>query len=217
MAFTEKTKRYLAIGGGVAACAALVAAISLQFGRAPVKEDVLLTDSPPVTELVIDPSGLQTGGADQEKEPPAETETEKETEKETESQLETQELVIRPNIDPEKTYQPVDVRPVQTDQSEQSIQPEPTKPEAPEEGKLTDPTVKPNGEKVEGTPVPVEHEHVERPTETEPSLDTPQAGDTSGNQIYVPGFGWVENHGGGGSGTVAEDMYENGNKIGIMD
>lgn len=213
MAFTEKTKRYLAISGGVAACVVLVAAISLQFGRAPAREDVLPTDSPQVTELVVDPGGLQTGGADQEKEPPAETQTEKETEPQTE----TKELVIKPNIDPEKTKQPVDERPAQTNQSEQSIQPEPTKPEAPEKGKLTDPTVKPNGEKVEGTPVPVEHEHVERPAETEPSPDTPQAGDTSGNQIYVPGFGWVENHGGGGSGTVAEDMYENGNKIGIMD
>ena len=209
MAFTEKTKRYLAIGGGVAACVVLVAAISLQFGRDPAKEDVLPTDSPQVTEFVIDPSGLQTGGVVQEKEPPTESQTEKDTE--------PQELVIKPNIDPEKTDQPVDARPAQTDQSEQSIQPEPTKPEAPEEVKLIDPTVKPNGEKVEGTPVPVEHEHVERPTETEPSPDTPQAGDISGNQIYVPGFGWVENHGGGGSGTVAEDMYENGNKIGIMD
>lgn len=51
MAFTEKTKRYLAIGGGVAACVVLVAAISLQFGRAPAKEDVLPPDSPQVTEL----------------------------------------------------------------------------------------------------------------------------------------------------------------------
>ena len=23
-------------------------------------------------------------------------------------------------------------------------------------------------------------------------------------QIYIPGFGWVENHGGGGSGSVVE-------------
>ena len=47
--------------------------------------------------------------------------------------------------------------------------------------------------------------------------DEPQAGDTKNGQIYIPGFGWVQNNGGGGSGTVAEDMYENGNKIGIMD
>ena len=63
----------------------------------------------------------------------------------------------------------------------------------------------------------VDHEAVEKPSEPVADPEQPQAGDTSGNQIYVPGFGWVENHGGGGSGTAAEDMYENGNKIGIMD
>lgn len=82
---------------------------------------------------------------------------------------------------------------------------------------LTQPTKKPDGTKLEEPPVPVDHESVEKPAEPEPDPGQPQAGDTSGNQIYVPGFGWVENHGGGGSGTVAEDMYENGNKIGIMD
>ena len=111
----------------------------------------------------------------------------------------------------------MDSRPAQTDQAEQSIQPEPTKPETPNEEVLKDPTTKPDGTKVEGTPEAVEHEHVEKPEELPANPDEPQAGDTSGGQIYIPGFGWVENHGGGGSGTVAEDMYENGNKIGIMD
>ncbi|ARP50225.1 MULTISPECIES: DUF6550 family protein [Caproicibacterium] len=36
-------------------------------------------------------------------------------------------------------------------------------------------------------------------------------------KIYVPGFGWVTNNGGGGSGSTASDMYENGNKVGQMD
>lgn len=66
-------------------------------------------------------------------------------------------------------------------------------------------------------PEPVDHEQVETPAQTEPAPGEPQAGDTKDGQIYVPGFGWVENHGGGGSGTTAEDMYENGNKIGSMD
>lgn len=82
---------------------------------------------------------------------------------------------------------------------------------------LTDPTQKPDGTKQDTPPVPVDHEAVEKPSEPVADPEQPQAGDTSGNQIYVPGFGWVENHGGGGSGTAAEDMYENGNKIGIMD
>lgn len=36
-------------------------------------------------------------------------------------------------------------------------------------------------------------------------------------KIYVPGFGWVTDNGGGGSGSTASDMYENGNKVGQMD
>ena len=35
--------------------------------------------------------------------------------------------------------------------------------------------------------------------------------------VWIPGFGWIEDNGGGNAGTVAEDMYENGHKIGIMD
>ncbi len=35
-------------------------------------------------------------------------------------------------------------------------------------------------------------------------------------QIYIDGFGWIKDEGGENVGTVAEDMYENGNKIGIM-
>ena len=35
------------------------------------------------------------------------------------------------------------------------------------------------------------------------------------NMVYVPGFGWVESQG-PNHAEYAEDMYENGNKIGIM-
>jgi len=35
--------------------------------------------------------------------------------------------------------------------------------------------------------------------------------------VWIPGFGWIEDNGGGNVGTIAEDMYENGHKIGIMD
>jgi len=34
--------------------------------------------------------------------------------------------------------------------------------------------------------------------------------------IWIPGFGWIEDQGGGSHGTVAKDMYEKGNKIGVM-
>ena len=41
MKLTEKTKRYLAIGGGAAICIGLVAAISLQFGKMPTGEALI--------------------------------------------------------------------------------------------------------------------------------------------------------------------------------
>ena len=58
----------------------------------------------------------------------------------------------------------------------------------------------------------------EEPEGTKPLVDdTPKIGDTKDGMIYIEGFGWVVDNGGGGSGTVADDMYENGNKVGIMD
>ena len=53
----------------------------------------------------------------------------------------------------------------------------------------------------ESTPEPAE----------EQTTDTPQSCD----MVYVPGFGWIESQG-PNQVDYAEDMYENGNKIGIM-
>ena len=101
--------------------------------------------------------------------------------------------------------------------TEQTIQGDVEKPKEPTKEQLTDPTQKPNGEKVETPPEPVEHDKVEKPTETPKSDDVPQGGDTNNQgKTYLPGFGWIENSG-ENQGTVAEDMYENGNKIGNMD
>ena len=60
MKLTEKTKRYLAVGGGSMICIALIAAISLQFGRNPSGEDVLPEGSRPITEIIVNPSVIQT-------------------------------------------------------------------------------------------------------------------------------------------------------------
>lgn len=198
MKLAERTKRYLAIGGGAVICIGLIAAISLQFGKAPAGEDTLPEESSAAAEIVVDLSDVQ----------------EEETNADEELVINTETSTA---VKTEEGTQPVDSRPAQTDQTEQSIQPDVTKPEKPSEEILTDPTQKPDGTKVETPPVPVEHEEVITPPETTPAAGEPQAGDTQDGQIYVPGFGWVENQGGGGSGTTADDMYENGNKIGIMD
>lgn len=53
----------------------------------------------------------------------------------------------------------------------------------------------------------------ETPTPLEPEIEA--IGDNSADMVYVPGFGWIESQG-PNQATYAEDMYENGNKIGIM-
>ena len=53
-------------------------------------------------------------------------------------------------------------------------------------------------------------------TTTAPQDTSQQHGQTSGGMIYINGFGWIINEGGGGEGSTNEDMYCNGNKIGYF-
>ena len=45
---------------------------------------------------------------------------------------------------------------------------------------------------------------------------TPANGTIKDDMIYIIGFGWVENEGGGGEGTHDHEMKTNGNKIGCF-
>ena len=189
MKMTDKTKKYLAIGGGAVICAGLLVAISLQFGKPPTGVDKLPEDSASATQIVVDPSISSTSG--------------------TEESTEGKDVVIPPATTPKSdvvSSQPVDTRPAQTDQTEQAIQPEVTKPAPPSEEALQDPTTKPDGTKVDTPPAPVDHDTYTPPADT---------GDqNSGGGL--PGFDNVPD---GGANQVIEapDMYENGNKIGSMD
>lgn len=201
MKMTEKKKKYLVVSGCIVICAGLLVAISLQFGKAPAGKDKQRKENLSSAQVVVNPGALVP-----------------ETIQES---IEEKKVFIQPNKgteaeDPE-TGRPQDSRQAQTDQKEQGIQPEVMKPEQPSEDVLTDPTTRPDGTKMETSPVPVEHEEEVTPTESVPAPGQPQAGDTDNGKIYIPGFGWVDNNGGGGSGTIADDMYENGNKIGSMD
>ena len=102
--------------------------------------------------------------------------------------------------------------------TEQTIQPDVKKPE-PTEEQLTNPAQTPDGLKVD-TPAPEELTNPDKkppnaPKQPDPPKQ-PQGGDTQNGKIFIPGFGWVDDHGGGGQGTTDNEMYENGNKIGIM-
>ena len=78
-------------------------------------------------------------------------------------------------------------------------------------------------EEVDGTIVePVLEEADEQPPDPapEPTAENqaePETGvGSSADMVYVPGFGWIESQG-PNQVEYAEDMYENGKKIGIMD
>ncbi len=74
------------------------------------------------------------------------------------------------------------------------------------------PKPKPQGDVTKKTIKPTYKEQDVKPTQSEPKM-----GDSnSKGEIYVEGFGWIKDCG-GGEGTVVDDMKENGNKIGIMD
>ena len=194
MKMNEKMKKRVAIGGCTIIGIALVAAIGLQFSKAPAQADALPHESPTNSEVSVSPP---------------------ETVKPT-SPTEEKEVVVQPNpiapATPESS-QAVDSRPAQTDQTEQSIQPEVTKPVITEEQKK-DQTQKPNGEKVTSEPEVVDHDTYTPPADT-PKSNEPQGGSKKDGQIYVPGFGWIDDVG-EGQGSTADDMYENGNKIGDM-
>lgn len=55
----------------------------------------------------------------------------------------------------------------------------------------------------------------ECPTRPIPEQEPIATGGVPDNMVYVPGFGWLESQGPNHC-EYAEDMYENGNKIGIM-
>lgn len=198
MNLDEKKKKRLMIAVGAVVAVALVIGIASQFGGDLKEVDIL----PVETEMAAEMEVIATTEAEitvvvTTERKREEATTEKETEAET--------------------------LPPQTDLPEQSIQPEVTKPAEPSQEQRTNPTQKPNGETVAETSA-VAHEEVVVPTEAPrveevaatTQSDQPQGGETNrSGQTYFPGFGWVDGTG-NAIGETAEDMYENGNKIGIM-
>lgn len=99
---------------------------------------------------------------------------------------------------------------VEVDQSfEAATKPEaaPPPPEIADTAALTNPAEPPT----------YESEQVEIKLQvTEPPSNSPKHGDKKDGMIYINGFGWVVDNGGGGTNEYVYDMYENGNKIGYF-
>lgn len=189
----ENTKKWLVIAGLAAVCVLLVFGINRVLYKEPVHDLTEESQTAEDTELVID-------GGEISKLP------ESDSPEDAENTEEEKGLVI--DIQPETE---------QIESSQQEIQKEPEKtedekPQEPpaleEDADATNPETPPAYEEPEKTTPPA--------NDTSSAENTPKTGDTKDGMVYVEGFGWLPDEG-AGSGINADDMYENGNKVGIMD
>lgn len=189
MNMNDKSKRSLLIAGLCVICVGLIFAISSRFQTdTPAKGE---TTPATLAETKVTPDINNVEGT-----------AEKTNEKDLVIQLD------QPVTTP--TDKPAD----QTGQPVQNLQPDVTKPPEPSGSQKTDPSKKPDGEKVDKVQA-VDHGGVKKPDNPPPQSNEPKGGEIKDGKVYLPGFGWVPET--GGSGTKADDMYENGNKIGTMD
>ena len=184
---TAKGKKNLIIVGTSIACVALICVIGSRFiSDAPLNSDEESTTTS-ATEVKISISTTA---------------------------LETEPKIVIPvNSDnsetikeTEQTEKPSEVIEIDQSFTEATTQTTPPPPEIGDEAALTNPDATPE----------YKPEQTSAAVTTAPANDTPKNGETSGNMIYADGFGWVVNEGGGGEGSVNEEMYQNGNKIGTF-
>lgn len=189
----EKTKRGLIIGGATAVCAAMVYVIGMQFTKddEPIQTAKLPEQTTPAVTVAISTT--------------ARTESEP-----IEVEDENTPPEINEDITEETVEIPEDAEVIQQDFPEQTTTAATTPPPPPEitdEAVLTNPDVTP-----EYTP----EQTTVADTSDEQSADTPKHGEKKDGKIYINGFGWVTDNGGGGQAEYADDMFENGNKIGYF-
>ncbi|WP_349673279.1 DUF6550 family protein [Lacrimispora sp.] len=193
MKLSDRKKKWCIVTGISAMCIILVIAIVSRF-----KEETLI-EAEATTAALITTTDSRT------------ISTLSVTGEETTTPVTTQEVSVQPTST-EAEKQNMDT--ADSSGTEQSIQPEVTKPAESLEEAKKDPTKTPSGEKVT-TAVQAEENKVQ--STTAPTQSSSESENNHEGEIYVPGFGWVEDNGGGVSQETIEDMYENGNKIGSMD
>lgn len=209
---TMKTKRTLAVGGGTMVCAALAALITTRFTPEPE------TVAPRIPEANSTPSiSVQISTAKPEESKPIEMNkpdtsepekqpTESEIEDEIKNFINSGGIEIEQNFrEPEKKTESAPA--ANTSQTDNTPPADP--PKVTDENALTNPTKEPTYETDQTTVTPPE-------TPTDPNMNPAMHGQKKDGMIYINGFGWVKDNGGGGRGEPAPDMYENGNKIGYF-
>lgn len=201
---TEKAKRLLLIAVCCLLCAVAAIGIATRFGGNAVISSGVVSDTQPESDdLTVNIDGDQTS-----------TIPNTNPDKQTDVDIQVQ-VPDKPDTDPAQG--------ADSSGDKQTIQADPIKPEAPEKPEApTGTTIMPDDHDAEDVPEEERRTDDEEPPAYEnpptapPSATDPPAGSTNNSgQVYVPGFGYVDNSGENHGGTL-DDMYENGNKIGIM-
>jgi len=189
---TMKTKRTLAAGGGTVLCAALAILIAARFASDDGELAANVSESNSEVQISVEIPSERHEETRSDK--PENSETELDNSAENPDEIHA-EFIESGGIEIEQNF------PETEPETEENAPLAP--PEIEDEDMLTNPDAEPiyKSEQIE-------------PKQTELPSDTPKHGDTKDGKIYINGFGWVVDEGGGGSGEPAPDMYENGNKIG---
>lgn len=186
----DNIKKWLVVAGGLVICAVLVAMISSQFQKEPLEDMVLPNEKTEVGNISIE----KPNDKGKEETRKNEDKIEDVNSKDNEDKTEKEEGIKVPPIKVTDT-QATNKNGIDKG-TKQTIQKDAEKPKEPTKEELTDPTQKPNGEKVVEPPKNVDHDKVEKPVEPPKKKDEPKGGDTNNKgQTYLPGFGWIENSG----------------------
>ena len=191
---TMKTKRILATTGGTALSAVLAVLIATQFKPEPeITAESLSTES---TQSVVSVEKLKPTQSEVIEIPETSKPTETVEKQPTESEIddEIKEFIENGGNEVKQDF---------TKPEKESKPPEPPKLE--DEAALTNPTKEPNYEPAQTEIIP------DGKTE-----NTPLHGEKKDGKIYINGFGWITDEGGGGDGVADSEMYQNGNKIGFF-
>ena len=187
MKLSEKAKKRIIIAGLSAVCVILVIAISSQLKKDD-PSDVSIPVTPIVTDAAKPDADIITPAVETANEP---------------------EITVQP-IEPTATSAPTKgADTADSTGTEQSIQTEPVKPKAPTE------TPAVSDEKAVTNPDKEPEYKPEDTVKTNPS--EPKSGDKNEKgQVYVPGFGWVDDSG-ANEGTVVDGDGDIDKQVGEMD
>lgn len=205
---TMKTKRTLAIGGGTVMCAALTILIAAQFKPAPEAVTASIPEANSTPSIRVEISTAKHEETEPIEIPNADiiptTEPDNSAPENNDPEKEVADFIGDGGIEIEQNFPEPEI---ETQENEPPAPPEPPKIE--DEEMLTNPYTEPTYEPAQTT--------VTQPEKSDnPNINPAMHGQRKDGMIFITGFGWVVDEGGGGIGEYDSEMYENGNKIGYF-